>query len=282
MNLPNSICICGAGTMGRGIALATARAGYHTLLFDISEQVVRDAAEALRLSLNTLAAKGKISEEQRKAILDKLAFSSDITKCSASLVIEAIVEDLHKKISLFQILEDINPEETVFTTNTSSISIDAIASVLKSRENFAGLHFFNPPTVMKLVEIVRGKGSRSAVIEMLGRFVASIGKTPVICSDTPGFIVNHVARPYYLEALRMVETGIASVEEIDSIMEATGFKMGPFKLMDLIGNDINYSVSKLVYEGLGKPERLKPSALQEEKVKNGELGRKTGGGYYPY
>ena len=268
--------------MGRGIALATAQAGYHTLLFDINEQVVRDAAEALRLSLNTLASKGRVTGEERNAILERLAFSSDISRCRASLIIEAIVEDLQKKISLFRILEDINPEETVFVTNTSSISIDAIASELKRKENFAGLHFFNPPTVMKLVEIVRGKESQSAVIDMLGSFAKSIGKTPVICSDTPGFIVNHVARPYYLEALRMVENGTAGVEEIDTVMEATGFKMGPFKLMDLIGNDVNYSVSTLVYEGLGRPGRLKPSPLQEEKVKNGELGRKTGSGYYNY
>lgn len=282
MNIPSSICICGAGTMGRGIALASAQVGYDTLLFDISEQAVRDAADAIRLSLNTLASKNKITEEQRKDILQRLAFTSDISRCRAGLLIEAIVEDLPKKISLFRILQEINDDQAVFTSNTSSISVNAIAGELERKENFAGLHFFNPPTVMKLVEIIRGKDSSQAVIIMLDQFVRSLGKVPVVCNDAPGFIVNHVARPYYLEALRLVESGDATVEEVDRIMEATGFKMGPFKLMDLIGNDINYSVSTLVYEGLGKPERLKPSTLQELKVKNGELGRKTGSGYYHY
>lgn len=268
--------------MGRGIALASAQAGYDALLFDISEQAVRDAADALRLSLNTLASKNKITEEQRKDILQRLAFTSDISRCRAGLLIEAIVEDLPKKVSLFRVLQEINDDQAVFTTNTSSISINAIAGQLERKENFAGLHFFNPPTVMKLVEIIRGKDSSEAVIEMLDQYARSLGKVPVVCNDAPGFIVNHVARPYYLEALRLVESGDATVEEVDRIMEATGFKMGPFKLMDLIGNDINYSVSTLVYEGLGKPERLKPSILQEQKVNNGELGRKTGSGYYHY
>ncbi len=145
-----------------------------------------------------------------------------------------------------------------------------------------GMHFFNPAPFMKLVEVVKGSQTDDSVVNTVCTFARQLGKTPVICKDAPGFIVNHVARPYYLEALKLVEEGAATIETIDTLMEATGFKMGPFKLMDLIGNDINYAVSSSVYEQMGKPERLKPSGIQQQKVAAGELGRKSGKGYYLY
>src|SRR5262249_37124980 len=149
-------------------------------------------------------------------------------------------------------------------------------------ERFAGMHFFNPAPLMKLVEIIRAKKTGQRVIDTLVGFSRQLGKTPVVCNDAPGFIVNRVARPYYLEAMRMVESGLADMETIDKVMEATGFRMGPFRLMDLIGMDVNYSVSNIVWEALGRPERLRPSSLQKNKVDAGELGRKTDKGFYEY
>ncbi len=175
----------------------------------------------------------------------------------------------------------INTVETIFASNTSSLSITALANTIKNPTRVAGIHFFNPAPLMKLVEIVRGEKTSDAVMTKLDAFIKSLGKTPVACKDAPGFIVNRVARPFYIESLRLAEEGIP-LDAIDGLLESKGFKMGPFKLMDLIGNDINYAVSCSVYEQLNKPERLKPSPIQEEKVKTGELGKKTSKGYYAY
>jgi 3-hydroxybutyryl-CoA dehydrogenase len=191
------------------------------------------------------------------------------------------VEDLDVKKSLFQELAYINAHDCILATNTSSLSVAEIAAFIPIPERFAGLHFFNPAPVMKLVEVVQTKFTSPDVITSLRNFVLSIYKIPVICEDSPGFIVNHVARPYYLEALRLYERGI-DPSTIDNIMEATGFKMGPFRLMDLIGNDINYAVSVSVYHALGEPSRLEPSSVQRQLVENTKLGRKTGEGFYRY
>lgn len=265
--------------MGRGIAQVAAAAGFKTLLFDVSEEAVQKAAEGLRSDLNVLVEKGKLAAERREDILKGLRFTSDIGQCKADVVIEAIVEKPEIKIALFTQLAHINPAQTIFASNTSSLSITALAKEISHPERVAGLHFFNPAPLMKLVEVVRGAQTADDVMEGLIALTKAFGKVPVVCTDSPGFIVNRVARPYYIESLRLAEEGL-SYEVIDRLLESKGFKMGPFKLMDLIGNDVNYAVSCSVYEQLGKPERLKPSYLQKEKVERGELGKKTGKGYY--
>jgi 3-hydroxybutyryl-CoA dehydrogenase len=176
----------------------------------------------------------------------------------------------------------LNSRETIYATNTSSISISEIASGVNDPSRVAGMHFFNPAPLMKLVEVVKGGVTDSTVIETLVDLSKKMSKTPVVCKDAPGFIVNRVARHYYLEAMKLVELGLADIETIDSVMEASGFKMGPFELMDLIGNDINYQVSTSVYDAMHRPLRLAPSAFQQQKVEANELGIKTGKGYYDY
>jgi 3-hydroxybutyryl-CoA dehydrogenase len=177
---------------------------------------------------------------------------------------------------------DINSNETVYATNTSSISINAIAKALNNNKNIVGLHFFNPAPLMKLVEVIQSEYTSTTVVNTMLQLCAQLQKTAVICNDAPGFIVNRVARHYYLQAMSLVEEGKANIKDIDELMEASGFKMGPFKLMDLIGLDINYGVSQIVFNDLGKPERLKPSPLQAQKVTDGKLGKKTGEGFYIY
>ncbi|MBB1285560.1 3-hydroxybutyryl-CoA dehydrogenase [Flavisolibacter sp. BT320] len=276
------ICICGAGTMGSGIAQVSATAGFRTLLFDVSEAAVQNAAQKLKSDLDKLVAKEKLTAEKAKAILANLFFLSDLQHCKADLVIEAIVEKLEAKVALFSQLAAINGANTIFASNTSSLSITQIAADLPHPERVAGLHFFNPAPLMKLVEVVKGEKTAEEVTAQLVHFTKALGKVPVVCKDSPGFIVNRVARPYYIESLRLAEEGYASYEVMDRLLEGIGFKMGPFKLMDLIGNDVNYAVSCSVYEQLGRPERLQPSLVQKEKVVKGELGKKTGKGYYHY
>ncbi len=275
-----TICICGAGTMGSGIAQVAAAAGFSTVLFDVSQTAVQNATEKLQHDLQKLVEKGKLSATEKETTLSRLRFVSNIAECKADVVIEAIVEKLDAKLSLFNQLAQINTEQTIFASNTSSLSISAIANALPHPERVAGLHFFNPAPLMKLVEVVKAEQTADGVAQQLVELTKAFGKVPVVCKDSPGFIVNRVARPYYIESLRLAEEGVASYEAIDRLLEGTGFKMGPFRLMDLIGNDINYAVSCSVYEQLGQPERLKPSYLQKEKVERGELGKKTGKGYY--
>ncbi len=276
------ICVCGAGTMGSGIAQVTAMAGYDTILYELNSNVLQKAPDNIQQNLSSLIQKGKISEKESQSILKRIQFTSDISICQADLIIEAIVEIPEVKVDLFNRLAEFNQSVAIFASNTSSLSISALAERCKLPTQVAGLHFFNPAPFMKLVEVIRGRYTSDAVIDSLIAFTKSLGKTPVICKDAPGFIVNRVARPYYIESLRIAEQGMTSFEVIDSILEDRGFKMGPFKLMDLIGNDINYAVSCSVYDQLNQPERLRPSLIQKEKVEKGELGRKSKKGYYPY
>lgn len=276
------ICICGAGTMGTGIAQVTALAGYYTVLYDLDKKTIELASKKMSSDLQMLVDKKKITPEKRDVILQEVLFTTDINQCKADLVIEAIIERLDAKLYLFRQLSEINAATTIYASNTSSLSINAIGRELSIANRFAGLHFFNPAPVMKLVEVVKGENTEEKVVSDLVALTKKLGKTPVVCKDSPGFIVNRVARPFYIEALRIVEEGNASIDTIDRVMENIGFKMGPFKLMDLIGNDVNYAVSCSVWEQLGKPRRLLPSDIQKEKVENGELGKKTGKGYYDY
>lgn len=277
-----TVCVCGAGTMGRGIAQVAARYGFHTILFDVNKDVLQQANTALQKDLRILVEKHKLTAEQQQSILDHIRFTSEINDCIADIVIEAIVEKLPVKVGLFNQLAEVNHSETIFATNTSSLSVTDIAKQVVHPERVAGMHFFNPAPLMKLVEVVATPLTNQATIDAVVSLTKELQKTPVLCNDAPGFIVNHVARPYYLEALYLAEKELSSIETMDTLLEATGFKMGPFKLMDLIGNDINYAVSCSVYDQLGQPLRLRPSPLQEEKVKSGALGRKSGKGYYQY
>jgi 3-hydroxybutyryl-CoA dehydrogenase len=277
-----TICVCGAGTMGSGIAQIAAMSGYSTLLYDLDDQMVQKGRRAIETSLQLLTDKKKLTVEENAIILGRLSWSSDIRRCTADLIIEAIIEKQAAKTDLFVRLADLNPADTIFASNTSSLSLVALAAGIPHPERFIGMHFFNPAPLMKLVEIVRTPHTDNRITDAVAAVAVQMGKTPVFCRDAPGFIVNHVARPYYLEALHLLEAGLSDIETIDGLMEAAGFRMGPFRLMDLIGNDINYSVSCSVYEAMGKPLRLRPSPLQEQKVLAGALGRKTGKGYYRY
>lgn len=276
------ICVCGAGTMGSGIAQATAQSGYFTLLYELNPEVLEKARAGIEKNLAVLVEKGKLSTEEKDGISNRIHYTSDLHACLADLFIEAIVEKKEPKIALFNQLAELNHSECIFASNTSSLSVTDIAEKVKNPERVIGMHFFNPATIMKLVEVVNTPFTTLTVTQDINKLVQTLGKTPVICRDSPGFIVNRVARPYYIESLRLAEEGQTDIETIDSLMEATGFKMGPFRLMDLIGNDVNYAVSCSVYEQLGQPGRLKPSFIQEEKVQTGKLGKKTGSGYYDY
>lgn len=276
-----TICVCGAGTMGSGIAQVAAQAGFYTILFDLNAGVLDKAASNIRASLDQLEAKGRL-QAPAADVCARIQFTGDLQLCIADLIIEAIIEQTGAKVALFNQLAELNHSETIFATNTSSISVSAIAEKVVNPSRVAGMHFFNPAPLMKLVEVIRGTQTDETVIAMLVDIAKRMQKVPVVCKDAPGFIVNRVARHYYLEAMQLVEQGLADPATIDQVMEATGFKMGPFKLMDLIGMDINYGVSQIVWEALGKPERLTPSPVQAAKVAAGELGRKTGKGFYDY
>ena len=277
----NTICVCGAGTMGSGIAQVCATAGFKTIIFELNEKVLENAKTSIDKGLKYLLSKNKITEEQKQLIENQIVFTNNISDCVADLFIEAIIENPEMKIRLFNQLAETN-KQAIFATNTSSLSVTSIAEKLPFPKQLVGVHFFNPAPVMKLVEIVKSTFTDDAVIKTIEPVIRQMGKTPVICNDAPGFIVNRVARPFYIESLRMAEEGLADFETIDRLIENAGFKMGAFKLMDLIGNDINYTVSCSVYEQLNKPARLKPSYIQQQKVEQGELGVKTGKGYYQY
>jgi len=278
----NTICVIGAGTMGCGIAQTAAQSGFYTLLFDINNAVLEKAKITIQKNLQYLLDKQKITEEKKENAYGRIKFISDTNDCIADVFIEAIVEKKEAKIAIFNQLAEINHSEVIFATNTSSLSISAIQAGVMHPQRVVGMHFFNPAPLMKLVEVVKGDQTSDEAVQVIYELCKQLNKTPVLCKDAPGFIVNRVARHYYLEAMKLVEEGIASFETVDEIMEAAGFKMGPFKLMDLIGQDVNLAVSQSVYEAFNNPERFKPSLLQIEKVEKAELGKKTGKGFYTY
>ena len=277
-----SICVIGAGTMGSGIALVAAQGGFVTTLFDVNATMLDKASTAIKANLDFLIGKQKVSAIEASAIFSRINFVSNKQQCKADLLIEAIIENAAAKIELFNQLAVVNDCHTIFASNTSSLSISTLQTFISHPERVVGMHFFNPAPVMKLVEVVKGEQTADAVSQTVYNLCKQLNKTPVLCQDAPGFIVNRVARHYYLEAMKIVEQGIAGIEDVDAVMEATGFKMGPFKLMDLIGLDINLSVSKSLYEAFDNTERFKPAAMQLDKVAKGALGKKSGKGFYEY
>lgn len=277
-----TIAVCGAGTMGAGIAQVCAAAGFHTRLFDLNEKALQQGHAQISGNLQKAVDKGKMPQQQMTDILGRIKLCHELQECKAQLVIEAIVEKVKAKAALFNDLAAINHEDTIFATNTSSLSVTEIARQVTNPQRVGGLHFFNPAHLMQLVEVVKGEQTSTHTAHLLYALVLEMGKTPVRVKDAPGFIVNRVARHYYLEAMEAVQSGIADIAATDRLLEAAGFRMGPFALMDLIGNDVNYAVTVSLYEAFQQAPRFRPGAMQAALVAKGELGRKTGKGFYKY
>ena len=280
----NRIGIIGSGTMGIGIAQVAATSGCKVFLYDANPAQTEKSLQNLQQTLNKLAAKQKISAERSAKIYDSIKPCSNISDFKdCDLVIEAIIENKEIKSKVFQNVEEIVSENCVIASNTSSISITSLSSELKNPERFIGIHFFNPAPLMPLVEIIPGLLTKKKLAGEIFSLVKSWGKIPVIAKDVPGFIVNRIARPFYGEALRIAEEQIATPEQIDDAMRTLGnFKMGPFELMDLIGIDVNFSVTKTVYQDYFYDPKYKPSLLQQRMSEAKLLGRKTGKGFYDY
>jgi 3-hydroxybutyryl-CoA dehydrogenase len=284
MIIPNEITIgiVGAGTMGQGIAQACASAGCRVKLFDINPESVSMGLEKISQSFQALVQKEKISDADKQKFTSNIKGVDQLSELTGDFIIEAAVEDLTVKQKIFSELEAIVSEGTILLSNTSSIQITQIAQCLKRPERFAGLHFFNPASVMRLVEIIQGTYTSKTTVEKVSELAAAIKKHPVIAQDSPGFIVNRVARLYYVEALKILEEGNADEKTIDMLMRNAGFKMGPFELMDLIGIDVNLSVTKSIFHAFHGESRFRPSRIQQQKVDAGMLGRKSGRGFYDY
>lgn len=283
-----TVGVVGAGAMGAGIAQVALEADWEVVLHDIDDDAIERARARIRAGLHRRAARldldaasidawvdGRLANLRDARVLDSLA-------TEATLIIEAALEDLELKQTIFRALDAESPPDVILATNTSALSIGAIAEATTHGHRVIGLHFFNPVPVMALVEVVPGSLTSPAVVERAMGIVRDWGKTPVRSADSPGFIVNRVHRPYTIEALRMVEAGTADVEAIDAALRGAGFPMGPFELMDLAGLDVNLAAAQGVWEGHGRPDRLRPSPIQARLVDEGRLGRKTDHGFYRY
>ncbi|MBI4423494.1 MAG: 3-hydroxybutyryl-CoA dehydrogenase [Elusimicrobia bacterium] len=267
--------VVGAGTMGAGIAQALAQAGIQVVLYDVSERVLSAAEERIQRGLERMEAPERFSLVRKATVLRRLE------GCDA--VIEAAVEDLEVKRQLFTQLDRLLDPPKLLATNTSSLPVAAIASFTENPDRVVGMHFFNPATVMRLVEVVRGEHSSEAAVRQAVALAEALGKTPVRCKDTPGFVANRVARPFYLTGMRLLEEGRGTPLDIDrAVREVGGFRMGPFELMDLIGLEVNLTITRTIWQALGKPDRLQPRRVQEALVERGCRGRKNACGFYVY
>ncbi|MFD2246471.1 3-hydroxyacyl-CoA dehydrogenase NAD-binding domain-containing protein [Pontibacter ruber] len=277
-----TIGIVGAGTMGQGIAQICAQAGYKTILFDINAQILQKAEATTASNLSKGVERGKLTDADKQATLANLSFTGDTLTLSCDVIIEAVVERLEVKQSIFKDLDAVNSPDTIFASNTSSIPITRIAAGIPNPERVVGMHFFNPAHIMKLVEVISGAATSPEVAETIRQLALKLDKKPVMAQDSPGFIVNRVARHFYVEGLKLLEEGVADVQTIDKLMQASGFKMGPFELMDLIGVDTNYSVTSSMFEAFHYDPKFRPSRIQQQKVDAGHHGRKSGKGFYTY
>lgn len=274
------IGICGAGTMGRGIAIASVAAGHAVVLVDVADAALDTARSYVLDQLKKAVEKGKLSADKLDSAIQQFSTSVSLDALNeCDLVVEAIAERLDAKHSLLKSIEGVLKPGAILTSNTSSISIASLARVLEDPTRFAGLHFFNPAHIMKLVEVVKGPRTADSVVASCVSFVTGLGKTPVVAADSPGFIVNRIARNYYNESQRIVMEGAASITQVDTLMRGIGFKMGPFELMDLIGVDVNLDVTKSQWEQFFYEPRFMPSLLQQQYVDAGLFGKKSGGGF---
>ncbi|RJP35652.1 MAG: 3-hydroxyacyl-CoA dehydrogenase [Phycisphaerales bacterium] len=280
----SEVGIIGAGTMGSGIAQVAAVRGWTVRLMDVSTDVAQRAIQGIASRLDRLVEKSRMSRGDRDAAVARLHVASEpaaIAECD--LIVEAVVEDLDQKVGILERLIPALRSDCTIATNTSSLSVGQIGRRLGEQARVVGMHFFNPVPLMPLVEVIRADGTSQEAADRVAQIGRAWGKTVVRCKDTPGFIVNRVARGYYLEPLRMLGEGLAGVDEIDGVMKRLGgFRMGPFELTDLVGIDVNYTVSCSVWEQMGRPARLKPHEIQVGLFQRGELGRKTGRGFYEY
>ena len=285
MHLPDDIKtvgVAGAGTMGAGIAQLFAAAGCKVLLYDLNETALQKALEIIAKNLDGAIKRNKLAPEDKIVILQRIGTIGRVEDLQGELILEAIVEKLEPKIALFRAVAAVNSQQTILATNTSSIPISRIAAQIPQPKRVAGMHFFNPAHIMKLVEIVSGIATHSQVAKTLYLIAQSMGKTAVYAKDAPGFIVNRVARHFYTESLKLAEEQAADFATIDALVENCGFRMGPFKLMDLIGVDTNFSVTSSMFESFHYEARFRPSRLQRQMTEAGLHGRKTGKGFYEY
>lgn len=278
-----TVGVCGAGSMGAGIAQVSAQAGFQVKVVDVSEAVWARAEKTIATSLSRMVKKEIYTEEQAKEIQARISFSTDVaTLADAPLIIEAVFEDINVKKELFNKLDAVCGADTIYATNTSSISITEMGALVKNPANFVGMHFFNPVPMMKLVEIIPALQTVQATTDLALAFAKKIGKTTITCKDTPGFVVNRLFVPYILDAVRLLEEGVASAEDIDTAMKlGCGMPMGPLEFQDFAGADIGYHVGNIFYEYMKEP-RFAPPGLLRQMIKAGYLGRKTGKGFYDY
>lgn len=284
MDSSTNIGVIGAGTMGRGIAQIAAAAGHPVWMADLDASALDAAMDSLRKIYARLVEKGRVNRQEADEVLGRIQCTTDLNKLApCGLVLEAIVENLDVKAKAMTQLEAVVSEAAVLATNTSSLSVTALASRLRHPERCVGLHFFNPAPLLPLVEVVPALQTRTGLAEEMSALMRNWGKQPALAQDTPGFIVNRVARPFYGEAIRILEEGVADVATIDWAMtELGGFRMGPFTLMDLIGNDINYAVTESVWTAFHYDTRYTPSFAQKRNVDAGWYGRKSGKGWYDH
>lgn len=282
LNALSLIGVIGSGAMGAGIAQVTAMAGHNVVIYDTNSAALDKAKNSLLATLQKLQDKGKLTNATE--VYNRFLFAENISSFSScSLIIEAIVERLDIKKSVFAEVEQVVSPLCILATNTSSLSVTSIAAACKNPSRFLGLHFFNPAPLMALVEVIPAVQTDPAIVTEAKALMLSWGKIPVVAKDTPGFIVNRIARPYYGEAIRLYEEGIANMQTIDAAMtETAGFKMGPFTLMDYIGHDVNYIVTETVWQSFFYDGRYKPSFTQKRLLEAGWLGRKSGKGFYDY
>ncbi|MBK7217799.1 MAG: 3-hydroxybutyryl-CoA dehydrogenase [Candidatus Promineofilum sp.] len=279
----NTVAVIGSGTMGRGIAQAAALAGHGVLLYDLTDEIVQKGLRTIRHSIEEGIRRGKTTAGDAAQAIAALSPTTDLAEAArADLVIEAVPEELELKRKVFGRLDAAAPPHTLLASNTSSLSISAIAGATHHPTRVVGLHFFNPAHLMPLVEIIRGDQTSDETVAAGRAFVAGLGKTPVLCADSPGFIVNRVARPFYGEAFRLLGERAADHETIDRLMRSLGFRMGPFELLDLIGLDVNLAVTQSVYDAYFQDPRYRPHPIQQRMVASGRLGRKSGRGFYEY
>jgi 3-hydroxybutyryl-CoA dehydrogenase len=275
--------VIGAGAMGSGIAQIASQAGHNVIICDLNEDALNLSETKLSKVMTRLIEKGVITEDESSAIqsrIDRRTSLQSLAQCD--LVIEAIIEDLEIKKMVLTDLENIVSDTAVIASNTSSLSITSLAQHCKHPERIVGLHFFNPAPLMPLVEIIPALQTREGLADELLKLMLNWGKAPVLAKDTPGFIVNRVARPFYSEAMRILDEGIADVNTIDEAMRSLGFRMGPFELTDLIGHDVNYAVTESVFKSFYSDDRFKPSITQKKLVEAGWYGKKSGRGFYKY